>query len=105
MAEITIYKQTLIELQDREKELHENSLTSLKDFLDYLLPEGKGDVYMTKKKEAYELPCSHFNVQHVFYDRDNNICEVHIDNCAQSLPVVKLCTGDIIAMFNKIYQK
>lgn len=105
MAEISKYKETIKELQTREKELHELSLTDFKEFLDYLLPEGKGEVYMSKKKEPYTLPCSHFDVQHILYDRDNNICEAHIDNCAESLPVANMCAGDIIAVFNKLYLK
>ena len=103
MAEITKYKESLKELQAKEKTLNEESFTEFKKYLDYLLPEGKGEVYMSKKKELYTLPYSHFSISHIFYDRNNDICEAHIDNCAESLPLINMCAGDIIAAFNQLY--
>ena len=105
MAEISKYKENIKELQTKEKQLNEESLTYFKEYLDYILPEGKGEIYFSKKKEPYTLPYSHFSISHIFYDKYNNICEAHIDNCAEALPLTKTCAGDIIAAFNKLYFK
>ena len=84
--------------------IREHIMSDFISFLDSTMKES-GEIFLNKKGELSYTPYTYFLIHHLNYNKEDKIVKAHIENCAQDLPFTSLSVEDILAVFNKLYQK
>ena len=102
--EYTQIKEQIKSYQAEITSIREHIMSDFISFLDSIMKES-GEVLLNKEGELFYAPYTYFPIRHLNYNKEDKTVKAHIENCAQELPFTSLQVEDILAVFNKLYQK
>ena len=102
--EYTQIKEQIKSYQAEITSIREHIMSDFISFLDSIMKES-GEVLLNKEGELFYAPYTYFTIRHLNYNKEDKTVKAHIENCAQELPFTSLPVEDILAVFNKLYQK
>ena len=102
--EYTQIKEQIKSYQGEITSIREHIMSDFIAFLDSIMKESV-EILLNKNGELFYTPYTHFPIHHLNYNKEDKIIKAHIENCAQELPFTSLPVEDILAVFNKLYQK
>ena len=102
--EYTQIKEQIKSYQAEITSIREHIMSDFISFLDSIMKES-GEVLLNKEGELFYAPYTYFPIRHLNYNKEDKTVKAHIENCAQELPFISLPVEDILAVFNKLYQK
>ena len=102
--EYTQIKEQIKSYQAEITSIREHIMSDFISFLDSIMKES-GEVLLNKEGELFYAPYTYFPIRHLNYNKEDKTVKANIENCAQELPFTSLPVEDILAVFNKLYQK